>query len=82
MDTPEQMKLISLYTTVFIVGRVLYRIGCGINPGYRSVGMTLNVASSVYIIGFTLYLMYTKGIMHNVTASGGAEYRQGRAFLK
>ncbi|KAL5460487.1 hypothetical protein EMCRGX_G033938 [Ephydatia muelleri] len=71
LDTPEQLKLIPLYTTAFIVGRILFRIGYGLSPGYRTVGMTINFASSVYIIGFTLYLMYTKGFMYNMTASGG-----------
>eukprot|EP00731_Ephydatia_muelleri_P030794 Em0022g308a len=83
LDTPEQLKLIPLYTTAFIVGRVLFRIGYGINPGYRSVGMTINIVSSVYIVGFTLYLMYTKGFMHNITASGGvpSTLRAGREEL-
>ena len=71
VDTPAQLKLIPLYTTAFIVGRVLFRIGYGINPGYRTTGMFINFASTWYIVGFTLYLMFTKGFMYGILASGG-----------
>ena len=70
VDTPTQLKLIPLYTTAFIVGRVLFRIGYGINPGYRSTGMMVNASSTVYIIGFTLSLMYTKGFLYHIMTSG------------
>lgn len=78
LDTPKQLELIPLYTTAFVLGRVLFRIGYGIHPGYRAVGMSLNLTSTAYIISFTLYLMYTKGILYDIASPVEASMLRNR----
>ena len=62
LETPTEMKLIPLYTTAFIAGRVLFRIGYGIRPEYRAFGMHLNFASSGFVLAKVIYLQLTRGV--------------------
>ena len=74
----EEMKLVPLYTTAFITGRILFRIGYGLNPLFRTWGMWTNFSSMIFIVGLTIYFMYTRGCMIGLVAntvdatSGGA----------
>lgn len=70
----EEMRLVPLYCTSFVVGRVLFRIGYGIHPKYRGLGFMVNVTSGTFILGLVLYLMFTRGLMFGIeTADLGAE---------
>lgn len=60
---PSEMRIIPLYTVVFVVGRVLFRIGYGIHPKYRLVGVEMNLCSNYFFAGLIIYLMYTRGFM-------------------
>ena len=74
---PSEMRIIPLYSLAFIVGRVLFMIGYGISPKYRSVGMGTNFILTFFFIGYTIYLMYLRGFMYgtwltaNPTATTG-----------
>lgn len=69
---PAEMRIIPLYSIIFVVSRVLFRIGYGIHPKYRSCGMLTLFLSHFIIAGFIMYMMYTRGFMYNlVTATFG-----------
>ena len=55
LDTVEKMKIIALYSCAFVVGRVLFRIGYGISPYFRVLGMGMNILSSVLMMGIIVY---------------------------
>ena len=59
----EEMRLVPLYSVAFVIGRVLFRIGYGIDPMKRGWGMWTNLLSTFYVIGFTVYCMYTRGFL-------------------
>ena len=63
LNTPEEMRLVPLYTTAFIMGRILFRIGYGISWKYRGVGMHINFQSAWFITGLIIYFMFTRGFM-------------------
>ena len=63
LNTPEEMRLVPLYTTTFIVGRILFRIGYGISWKYRGCGMAINFFSTGFITGLIIYFMFTRGFM-------------------
>ena len=63
LNTPEEMRLVPLYTTAFIMGRILFRIGYGISWKYRGVGMHINFQSTWFITGLIIYFMFTRGFM-------------------
>ena len=63
LNTSEEMRLVPLYTTTFIVGRILFRIGYGISWKYRGCGMAMNFFSTWFITGLIIYFMFTRGFM-------------------
>ena len=63
LNTPEEMRLVPLYTTTFIVGRILFRIGYGISWIYRACGIQINFFSMWFITGLIVYFMFTRGFM-------------------
>ena len=63
---PMEMRIIPLYSLAFIVGRVLFIIGYTIGPQYRSVGMSVNFFSSLFIVGHVIYLIYTCGFVYGI----------------
>ena len=63
LNTPEEMRLVPLYTTAFVIGRILFRIGYGIGWIYRACGMQINFISTWFIIGLTIYFMFMRGFM-------------------
>lgn len=68
LNTPEEMRLVPLYSTVFIVGRILFRVGYGISWRYRTWGMHMNLHSTAFIIALLAYLMLTRGFMFGLEA--------------
>ena len=61
LNTSEEMRLVPLYTTTFIVGRILFRIGYGIDWIYRACGIQINFFSMWFITGLIVYFMFTRG---------------------
>ena len=72
-----EMKILPLYSIQWVIGRILFRIGFGIHPKYRSFGMLMNLyASAPYFICLVAYLVYTRGFMYGIP-SEMAEIRAG-----
>ena len=69
LDTPEEMRLVPLYTTAFVIGRILFRVGFGISWRYRTWGMHMNLHSTVFIIALITYFMFTRGFMFGLEAT-------------
>lgn len=65
-DTPEMMKIIPLYSFTFIFGRVAFRVGYGLGPKYRSMGMITNLVSFWILVTIVVYLMFTKGLVYGL----------------
>ena len=83
LDTPEEMRLVPLYTTAFVIGRILFRVGYGISPKYRSCGMVTNFTSTGFIIGLIVYFMFSRGFMFGlqVSATSSGTSAGGKAEL-
>ena len=54
----EELRLIPLYSLIFFVGRILFRIGY---PNHRGFGFVMNFFSSTFMGALTLYLMVSRG---------------------
>ena len=63
---PLEMRIIPLYSLVFIIGRILFTIGYTISPKCRSLGMLINIHAAFFFIGYTIYLMYLRGFMYGI----------------
>ena len=63
---PMEMRIIPLYAVVFVVGRVIFRIGYGISPYYRLVGVEMNLCSNYIFAGLACYFLCTRGLMYSV----------------
>lgn len=70
LDTAD-MKLLPIFTLLWVTGRILFRIGYSVNPNYRSVGMVTNFGSSFFFVGVIFYLMYTRGFMYRIATEQG-----------
>ena len=66
LESPEEMRLIPLYSLTFVIGRVLFRVGYGINSGYRAWGMHTNMYASFFICGLIAYFAVTRGFMFGI----------------
>ena len=56
----EEMKFVFLYTMVFVVGRIVFWIGYGINPLYRRYGTQMTLVSSVIVQALSSYLVCSR----------------------
>ena len=83
LDTPEEMRLVPLYTTAFVVGRILFRVGYGISWKYRGWGMHTNFISTGFIVGLIFYFMFSRGFMFGlqVAATSSGTSAGGKAEL-
>ena len=59
----EELKLIPLNALVFTVGRILFRVGYGIHPKYRGVGVWCYFSEQFFMLSLCSYLLYTRGLM-------------------
>ena len=57
--TTEQLKLIPLYSFLFVLSRIAFRIGYGIRPNLRTFGMSINLQIVWYMQILLLYLFLT-----------------------
>lgn len=78
-DTHQLITIVPLYSLLFVTARVLFRIGYGLGPQYRSLGMLTNIISTWLLICFLVYLMYTKGLMYGL---GSVAYPKGSVPMK
>ena len=67
----DEMKLVPLNALVFTVGRILFRVGYGVHPKYRGVGVWCGFSAQFIILGLCAYMIYTRGIMYGL---GGEAY--------
>ena len=61
-DSSQVLRLLPVYSFVFTLSRVLFRIGYGMDPLYRAVGMIMTFVSNYIMIGMVLYYSWTKGL--------------------
>ena len=57
--TTEQLKLIPIYSFLFVFGRIAFRVGYGIDPKLRSFGMSMNLHIVLYMLIYLFYLFLT-----------------------
>lgn len=62
----EELKYIPLNALVFTLGRILFRVGYGIHPSYRGLGVACFFASQVVTLSLCTYFLYTHGIMYGL----------------
>ncbi|KAL5460486.1 hypothetical protein EMCRGX_G033937 [Ephydatia muelleri] len=67
LDTVEKMKIIALYSFAFVIGRVLFRIGCFAPDGFDAVSVQ-NVGSTYIIVSWDLPT-HSNGILINFTTT-------------
>lgn len=54
--TPSEMRLIPLYTVLFVIARVLFLVGYSIHTDYRGLGIMTNFMANIFVIGLVGYL--------------------------
>ncbi len=69
-----EMKLLPLFSSIWVIGRILFNIGYRIGFQYRSLGMLCNLFSTTYFIGVICYFVYSRGFWSGivVTACGAS----------
>ena len=67
----SEMKILPLYAILWLLGRVLFRIGYGVNQKWRGFGMLTNVFSSAAIFVVLFYLAFTRGFLSSAPAAIG-----------
>ena len=60
---PAEMKIIPLYTLVFVVGRFLFILGY---PNRRGYGMFMNFGSTAFFGCLIIYFMFSRGFMYDI----------------
>ena len=66
LESPEEMRLIPLYSLLFVISRILFRIGYAINPGFRAWGFHANMYANFFIVGLIIYFTMTRGFMFGI----------------
>ena len=66
LDSPQTLKLLPIYSFLFVVGRILFSIGYGIHPRFRSVGMTITLIATTIMLGVVIYSMSNKGLLYGL----------------
>lgn len=61
-----EMKIIPLYSVLWVIGRVFFRIGYAIHPRYRSFGVVTTLFTAPIFLILVGYLMYTRGFMYGI----------------
>lgn len=62
----SEMKILPLYSSFWVIARLLFNIGYRMGPQYRSVGMLCNIESSAFFLGLVIYLVYSRGFWFGV----------------
>lgn len=66
LETSE-MKIIPIFASHWVIGRILFNIGYRIGAPYRSLGMLSNAFSTFFFLGLACYLAYTRGFMYGIS---------------
>ena len=74
---PLEMCIIPLLSVAFIVGRILFMVGYSFSPMHRSLGMSVNIFSNFFSIGYIIYLMYIHGFMYGSIANASVPTSDG-----
>ena len=63
-DSPQVLRLLPIYSILFVIGRVLFRIGYRKTNhcAYRETGMSMNLSSTIIMIGMVAYYFCMKGL--------------------
>ena len=59
----EELKLVPLNALVFTVGRIFFRVGYGVHPKYRGVGVWCSFSAQSIVLALCIYMLYTRGIL-------------------
>ena len=59
----EEMKLVLLSTTLFVVGRIMFWVGYGIHPAYREAGIVVTFGNVGTALVISTYLACSRGFM-------------------
>ena len=66
LDSPDAMKIIPIFSFTFIVGRIVFIVGYNINYRHRALGISINFGSTGALLGYAVYLMYSKGVLYGL----------------
>lgn len=66
LDSPQTLKLLPIYSFLFVLSRILFRIGYGIKPRLRSVGMSMTLYATTIMFGVVIYFMLSKGLLYGL----------------
>ena len=66
LDTPEELKLLPIYTFMFVTGRIAFRIGYGLSPWLRTAGIGCNFCSTILMFVILVYLISTRGFLYGI----------------
>ena len=69
----QELKLIALSALVFTVGRILFRVGYGVHPKYRGVGVWCFFTCQAIILTLCIYFIYTRGLMYGLELADTTE---------
>ena len=58
----EEMTFIFLSMILFVVARVVFWIGYGIDPAYRALGSTASLSNTFVLLATCVYLTYSRGL--------------------
>lgn len=70
-NEPDLMKIVPIFVLAFIISRILFRIGYGISPSYRALGITITLLNTGLLATYVMYMMFTTGFMFDL---GGVAY--------
>ena len=60
-DSPQVLRLLPLYSAVFMIARISFWVGYSISPFYRTTGISMSFCSSYIMLGMISYYTWTKG---------------------
>lgn len=67
LDTSQHLKLLPIYSFVFVTARVVFRLGYGMHdPIYRGLGISAQFTSNLILLAILLHHMWTYGFLHGL----------------
>ena len=65
----EEMKVVFLYSLVFVLGRILFWVGYGIDPMYRLLGSLMTLLSCGIVQGIAAYTVFSRHFLFSQWAA-------------
>ena len=79
----SEMKILPLFASHWVIGRILFNIGYRLGFQYRSFGMVCNIFATVFFFGLAFYFVYSRGYWFGlVTTTSATGTRQGASNTK